>query len=977
MMGLLVFPFSNIEAAVITQDGFMSTGSNANTTNQYAFTAQNARGVFESVVGCTITTNSISNLISKVLVKGQKFGSQTNARYQEIFLSREDTAGAGEGTEVNLKSTTEQDFAKRYGWDASSQQEDNAVNEFNKFNTETGVAPGQPVMDIGVQSNTQKSIDEQKDINESAKKTLAEIEEAKIREQCLNGVAYTLAKKQLAKITNDTLSWVNTGLGGDPFFVRDQVSYLENIADQELSKFLNPISSSANSNLYPYGRTFARGQFLDRSTSFEQRSISTMSRNLPANTTTDDWSNDFSRGGWPAWFAFTQNPANNPLGYQLIATEEAAKRQNAAQQAAQKEIDQGNGFLSDKKCVESVGKNNSNITFTDSKGNTIEMSYYEFLKLEEEIAVIPDKQIFTVTGENGEQTEISKAEIQKIRNNINTSGNIDGYSTTNGAMSTNGVLPDGSRCLRWEVVTPGSVISNQVNEALTSSIRQLELADSINESLSGIFEGLLTNLMSKGLKNLDQTTNGTSSTSNGNYNFSNFYDSLGNNLSILPGYNSNRDVLLVNQGSGFNTNDFDITIDLGDITGTIYYESCKSAALSKKNPKLCSTAKTGTSSKDDGLSNPDNVSPTESKNDRPVNPVILDECYDGIDNDGDGKADGDDPICKIGQNGVVKKGLITLQKDYIEAVKRAKAELPNVMPALGELDYCIPGPNPAWRNTAIESVNANIEFVRSLSIDKDQNITSIYGKMADLDKRFYENKEGNGWATAGQIVPAVGAAFGPVGTGIGTVVGALFNLKAQDVKNRVAENYYNETALLDRYLVNNIEEFEKDKVNGITKLIKTFNFYESDYESLYGQNSPMRTPPSLFEKNDFYLPMANTGLELTQNMRVYAKNIEKATSDYDDLVTEANANIYKLEEIKKKVDIIVRRAKARRANDILRGRIKVDPACYGLIDLGITDAVDKEKGFDDGGGVVGANGTGTGGTTGGGTQTTGNKTGSQ
>lgn len=958
MMGLLVFPFSNIEAAVVSQNGFMSTGSGANTTNQYAFTAQNAKGVFESVVGCTITTNSISNLISKVLVKGQKFGAQTNSRYQEIFLSREDTVGAGEGTEVNLKSTAEQDFTKRYGWDASSQQEDNAVNEFNKFVTETGVAPGQPVMDIGVQSNTQKSIDEQKEINESTKKTLAEIEEAKIREQCLNGVAYTLAKKQLAKITNDTLSWVNTGLGGDPFFVRDQVSYLENIADQELIKFLNPISSSTNSTLYPYGRTFARGQFLDRSTSFEQRSISTMSRNLPANTTTDDWSNDFSRGGWPAWFAFTQNPANNPLGYQIIATEEAAKRQNAAQQAAQKEIDQGNGFLSDKKCVESVGKNNSNITFTDSNGNTIEMSYYEFLKLEEEIAVIPDKQIFTVTGENGEQTEISKAEIQKIRNNINTSGNIDGYSTTNGTMSTNSILPDGSRCLRWEVVTPGSVISNQVNEALTSSIRQLELADSINESLSGIFEGLLTNLMSKGLKNLDQTTNGTSSTSNGNYNFSNFYDSLGNNLSILPGYNSNRDVLLVNQGSGFNTNDFDITIDLGDITGTIYYEGCKKTIVNKKDSIPC------VSIKDKNL----------------VNPIVLNECSDGIDNDGDGQTDSNDSTCKTGQNGVVKKGLITLQKDYIEAVKRAKVELPNVMPALGELDYCIPGPNPAWRNTAIESVNANIEFVRSLSIDKDQNITSIYGKMADLDKRFYENKEGNGWATAGQIVPAVGSAFGPVGTGISTVVGALFNLKAQDVKNRVAENYYNEKTLLERYQINNIEEFEKDKVNGITKLIKTFNAYESDYESLYGQNSPMRTPPSLFEKNDFYLPMANTGLELTQNMRVYAKNIEKATSDYDDLVTEANANIYKLEEIKKKVDTIVRRAKARRANDILRGRIKVDPACYGLIDLGITDAIDKEEGNGSsgiGGGVVGAGGTGTGGTTGGGTQTTGNKTGSQ
>lgn len=196
---------------------------------------------------------------------------------------------------------------------------------------------------------------------------------------------------------------------------------------------------------------------------------------------------------------------------------------------------------------------------------------------------------------------------------------------------------------------------------------------------------------------------------------------------------------MVNQGYGFNGNNFDITIDLGDITGDVYYEGCKNASgspiscLAKDNP-----------------------------NDKyKINKLVLDECSDGKDNDKDGLTDAEDPNCKTAIKGVVKKGLITLQKDYIDAVKASQAELEHIMPALGALDYCIPGPNPGWRTEATKEVNASIEFLRSLSVNDNAEIQSAFGKIADLEKAYSESRAGYGLQVAGQAATIIGTGFGP------------------------------------------------------------------------------------------------------------------------------------------------------------------------------------------------------------------------
>src|SRR5258706_4113389 len=54
---------------------------------------------------------------------------------------------------------------------------------------------------------------------------------------CLNGIAYTLAKIVLAKLTASSLNWINSGFNGSPTFVQDPGSFFKSIADEEVSTF--------------------------------------------------------------------------------------------------------------------------------------------------------------------------------------------------------------------------------------------------------------------------------------------------------------------------------------------------------------------------------------------------------------------------------------------------------------------------------------------------------------------------------------------------------------------------------------------------------------------------------------------------------------------------------------------------------------------------------------------------------------------
>ena len=68
----------------------------------------------------------------------------------------------------------------------------------------TSLGDSVPVSSKIIEKYTAASVEEEKKLNEKGA-------QEKLREECLNGIAYSLAKAQLAKMTQTTVNWINSG----------------------------------------------------------------------------------------------------------------------------------------------------------------------------------------------------------------------------------------------------------------------------------------------------------------------------------------------------------------------------------------------------------------------------------------------------------------------------------------------------------------------------------------------------------------------------------------------------------------------------------------------------------------------------------------------------------------------------------------------------------------------------------------------
>jgi hypothetical protein len=278
------------------------------------------------------------------------------------------------------------------------------------------------------------------------------------RQACFDGLAYALAKQQLVSMTKSTMNWVNSGFNGDPMYVRNINALTNSIEGTILQKEVNLFKNSpAGGGDYPYGRDFALSQI--NSFRFGQNPSNALKQNLSNYLSTvpgndryvESYTNNFSLGGWNGWLAFTQMPQNNPLGFNMIESENLAKKQDKEVTNTKAEIAQGGGMLDQKKCVLWN-------MIDDATGEYITEDVYD--------------------GENG---WVSKTK------------------------TTKNPLPE-DECAQYETVTPGSLIKDKVSKYLNSGETQLELADSLNEVLYSIFGNLISRFQQNGLSSLSSTS---------------------------------------------------------------------------------------------------------------------------------------------------------------------------------------------------------------------------------------------------------------------------------------------------------------------------------------------------------------------------------------------------------------------------------------------------------------------------------------
>lgn len=291
----------------------------------------------------------------------------------------------------------------------------------------------------------------------------------------LNGIAWLVAKTAVQSITRSIVNWINSGFHGSPAFVTDLKANLLNVGDIVAGAFVSQLAGIALTDATgeyvpgdflcsPFRLELAgmiQTQYL-RSTSPNGYFLNNVcSLNGIVNNLEQFSGGDFAQGGWGGWLAMTTDPRNNIYGSYFSAKAELSARIVNAQGESVKLLDWGRGFLSwcgDTSAAaqtQRIGDTAAQNIRNDVLSNGIDTGPL----------VAPDGTIAKSNGSASLPKEASAAPKSNCKDSDGRSGVIK---------------------------TPGSVIENQLELSLGSGIRQLELADSINEIVGALVQQLVT-----------------------------------------------------------------------------------------------------------------------------------------------------------------------------------------------------------------------------------------------------------------------------------------------------------------------------------------------------------------------------------------------------------------------------------------------------------------------------------------------------
>lgn len=566
-------------------------------------------------------------------------------------------------------------------------------------------------------------------------KATDELKKQNQRDNCLNGMAYMVAKNMLQQMSFKTLNWVNTGFNSNPFYVKDINSYMTMIKNDQIRNYL---SNAQNSD--PIFGNALKSTITQLVTGRNDGRLN-MAMNTPQYQAYQDFQGDFTKGGWGAFL----NMNNNPIGAFFDAVDKIGNNVGTEQQNTQNELLQGNGFLSGRQCVEFK---------KDQNGN-----------------VIPDQ------------------------------------------------------CARYEVTTPGKIIAEQTAATTTSSIRQAELADSINEVLGSFFDSLVNRLFAQGLNSLSQSASGNYSTS--------------------PVQN----VVL-------GTNGLPVQNQAVSIEDAFGYQKSSGGFFGEFD-----------------ISRPQQL-----------------------------------------------RAVLKTQKDYYNITADVNMAMSTVIPSLGELDYCLPGPNPTWQ------VGTDFNFNLFMSGLQGKDPSTALGNMVS------------------QISSAAALAPGP-GTIIaiaGNIVGSAINLlQGNMIKSAKTPPGFQ---LLDK-VTNGGREISSYSIRRGTLLdnIDLLGFLSKSYNELLvnGRTGWIDSYSKVFDPQTITQAFVNTGVKNQADTKLLVGNIydetgalvyyNQAINDYKqqqvvDMEKTKNA-IQTLESINDEVEKIVSTAKTRYIKQMQDAGTPVNLSC--------------------------------------------------
>ncbi len=346
-----------------------------------------------------------------------------------------------------------------------SQSEQNSINSFDKQANET----------LNKQSAALKKIDE----------STGSLDE---NSSCLDSIGKLIIDRMIQRITLATVEWIKTGNSGGPAFVQDPGKFFTDIAKEEILTFglqLNlgadcqakyngnivdvingngvPGGSNINSTsdcLNPYGKSWFKYQaeaFNKKFTDNARYSLNELIAETTPQYTGASFRANFSSGGWNAWTALTSVPANNPVGFGLLAEMELSKRlagtQKSTAEQVQEALVQSNGFLGDYRCADPEGTTKDQHKAALESGQTdLACKRWEYVTpgravAEEALKIshFQENKLIRAETLNDAMAAIVDALIQRFSNELYEKG-LAGFSNegSDGGLILNAYAVDGS-----------------------------------------------------------------------------------------------------------------------------------------------------------------------------------------------------------------------------------------------------------------------------------------------------------------------------------------------------------------------------------------------------------------------------------------------------------------------------------------------------------------------------------------------------
>jgi outer membrane lipoprotein SlyB len=294
---------------------------------------------------------------------------------------------------------------------------------------------------------------------------------------CLKSVGRMIIKLMLQKVTLSTIEWINGGFQGSPKFVQNPGEFFQDIAKTEILKFGMEIN---NPQLFPFGKAWMQQQVLAFQSKFAQNaqySLNELMRQTTPQFTPQQFNVDFSAGGWSAWRFLTQVPANNPMGFGIMAANEWQARLEGTVESPANEIrnalQQAGGFLGQEFCVEPEGLTKETHNRNLALGNP-------YVGRKNPYNPETQKDFYEV------QIETDK-ELAEKWNKENL-------------------------CQRWEYKTPGRMIADRATNVVNYQDNLLLKAEDLNDAVAAVIDALLnkfsTDIMTQGFSGVNYPNSG-------------------------------------------------------------------------------------------------------------------------------------------------------------------------------------------------------------------------------------------------------------------------------------------------------------------------------------------------------------------------------------------------------------------------------------------------------------------------------------